>query len=91
MGIWRFLVHEKQQRKVSSDGVVKEPAAYVPIAGASTAATDAAKYELTELKEGSLVKGFEEAVRAAEGLLRVRDGGFEALFLIMPAVHVTAL
>jgi hypothetical protein len=53
MGIWRFLVHEKQQRKVSSDGVVKEPAAYVPIAGASTAATDAAKYELTELKEGS--------------------------------------
>jgi hypothetical protein len=91
LGSWRFLVHEKQRRAITENGVTSKKDEYVPIAAATAGMTQAATYQLGEINEGPLVKGTEEAIRRAEMLEEVRQGSFEALLLMVPAVYVAAL
>ncbi|XSC44861.1 hypothetical protein ACF1BQ_000410 [Bradyrhizobium sp. RDT10] len=88
IGSWRFLIHEKKRRVVASNDGREEP---VPIAAATMVTTASATYELGELNEGPFVAATEEAIRRAEKLPEVQKGRFEALLLIVPAVHVAAL
>jgi hypothetical protein len=91
LGSWRFLVHEKQRRVITENGVTTEKDEYVPIAAAIADRTKAGTYQLGEVNEGPFVIGTEEAVGRAEVFEEVRRGRFEVLLLMVPAVYVAAL
>ena len=72
---WRFLVLEERE----------------PIAAATAIRVDAKVFEFGGLDEGPFVRGTEEAILRAEALLEGREGQFEAVLLLVPAVYVLAL
>lgn len=88
---WRFLVHERRQLDAAGKDRGEESDVFVPIASVTAAEVGDGSFQLGEFNEGPFVEGTEIAVRHAEKLQVVRDGRFEAVLLLAPAVHVIAL
>jgi hypothetical protein len=86
--VWRFLVQQAKQSADVPDDAAGTAGASV-LVGAATA--DAVTNEFTGMNHGPHVAGTEAAIRFAETCDNVRDGRFEAIFLMVPAVHVAAL
>jgi hypothetical protein len=82
---WRFLVQERRQR----DAGAREE--FVPIASVTVTETKDGEFKIGEFNEGPFVEGTEAPVRHAETLDVVRNGQFEAVLLLAPAVYVVAL
>jgi hypothetical protein len=86
---WRFLVLENREPIAAATAIIAE-AKSRPIA-ASAARAEACRFGFGGLDEGPFVRGTAEAVRRAEDLMEVREGQFEAVLLVIPALYVVAL
>jgi hypothetical protein len=81
--LWRFLVFED-----------REPIAAATAFEATSTATARSSpkaFEFGGLSEGPFVKETAEAILRAEALTEVRDGQFEAVLLVVPALEAVAL
>ena len=87
---WRFLVLENHEPIAAATAVIAE-AKRRPITAATAARAEDCRFEFGGLDEGPFVRGTAEAVRRAEDLMEVREGQFEAVLLVVPALYVVAL
>lgn len=72
---WRFLILEERE----------------PIAAATAFRAGDDGFAFGDLNEGPFVKATADAIVRAEALAEVRDGQFEAVLLMVPALYVLAL
>jgi hypothetical protein len=83
---WRFLVLQERASD-TVDGGGDRPA----IAAVTAVRPKANGFEFGGLNEGPFVEGTEKAIRQAEALIGDREGQFEAVLLVVPALYVVAL
>jgi hypothetical protein len=96
---WRFLVLEERATG-ADDGGAAGSATFEAIAAATAVkegrmpkfgGLDKRPFVFGGLDEGPFVKGTEQTILRAEDLRAVREGQFEAVLLVVPALYVLAL
>jgi hypothetical protein len=73
---WRFLIHGEGKEAIAAARVVR---------------SEPDKYVIGDFSEGAFVSGTEKAIRDAEGTEKVKEGQYEAIFLVAPEVYCAAL